>query len=274
MHNLIDCASKGGNYLLNVGPTSAGIIPAPELERLKEMGDWMKVNSVGIYDTSASPFKKLPWGRCTQKADGDDTILYLHVWNWPADGQLLVSGLKNKIQKAWLLADKSKHKLAVTNSDNGVTIALPSTAPDPISTTVVLRIKGPLVIEPQPEPKATASNVYQNQTDDYGPQFAFDGDDQTRWATDDATKQAWVAIELLKPGTFHGVRISEAYAGRVQRFEFQYRAGGDWQTIFSGTTLGENFTRNFDDVTAKEFRLNILDATQGPTINEIDLLPN
>ena len=273
VHNLIDCASKGGNYLLNVGPTSAGIIPAPELERLKEMGDWMKVNSVGIYDTSASPFKKLPWGRCTSNVDGNTTTLYLHIFNWPANGQLLVPGLKNKTQKAWLLADKSKHKLAVNSSDDGVTIALPSSAPDPISTTVVLRIKGPLVIEPQPEPKATASNVYQNQTDDYGPQFAFDGDDQTRWATDDATKQAWIAIELLKPGTFHGVRISEAYAGRVQKFEFQYRDGGDWKTIFSGTTLGENFTRNFDDVTAKEFRLNILDATQGPTINEIDLLP-
>ena len=274
VRNLIDCASKGGNYLLNVGPTSQGLIPTPSLERLTEIGNWMDINNEAIYGTTASPFTKRPsWGRCTTKVAGHTTTLYLHIFNWPANGQLLVSGLKNKIQKAWLLADKSQHKLAVKNSDDGITLTLPSIAPDPISTTVVLRIKGPLVIEPQPEPKATASNVYQNQTDDYGPQFAFDGKDQTRWATDDATKQAWVAVELPKPGTFHGVRISEAFAGRVQKFEFQYRDGGDWKTLFSGTTLGQNFNQEFEAVTAKEFRLNILDATQGPTINEIELVP-
>jgi alpha-L-fucosidase len=274
VRNLIDCASKGGNYLLNVGPTSQGLIPAPSLERLKQIGDWMNVNGESIYGTTASPFNKRPsWGRCTTKVSGRTTTLYLHVFNWPANGQLLVSGFKNKIQKAWLLADKSRHKLAVKNSDDGITLALPAVAADPISTTVVLRIKGPLVIQPQPEPKATASNVYQNQTDDYGPQFAFDDEDQTRWATDDATKQVWIAVDLPKSGTFLGVHISEAYAGRVQKFEFQYLEDGDWKTIFLGTTVGENFNREFDAVTAKEFRLNILDATQGPTINEIKLVP-
>ena len=60
VRNLIDCASKGGNYLLNVGPTSAGVIPAPSLERLKEIGEWMEVNGESIYDTSASPVQPAP----------------------------------------------------------------------------------------------------------------------------------------------------------------------------------------------------------------------
>ncbi|HEY4416914.1 MAG TPA: alpha-L-fucosidase [Verrucomicrobiae bacterium] len=145
VRNLIDCSSKGGNYLLNVGPTSAGIIPAPEVERLKEIGDWMKLNSVAIYGTSASPFKRLPWGRCTQKADGKNTILYLHVFDWPTDGKLVVPGLKNQIVDAYLLKPNwigwHSH-LKTAGGNDGVTISLPATAPDAISSTIVLKVKG------------------------------------------------------------------------------------------------------------------------------------
>lgn len=145
IHNLIDCASKGGNYLLNVGPTSLGVIPAPELERLKEIGDWMNVNSVAIYATSASPFKKLPWGRCTEKVAGENTILYLHVWNWPTDGKLLVPGLSNTIKSAKLLA--TGEKLKTSAASDGIVIEIPPTAPDPISSTIVLKLKGAPEIE-------------------------------------------------------------------------------------------------------------------------------
>ena len=147
IRNLVDIASKGGNYLLNVGPTSEGLIPAPSVERLKEIGQWMKVNGEAIYGTTASPFKRLPWGRCTKKLTADGAILYLHVFNWPADGKLLVPGLKNTAEKAWLLADAGKAALATESSADGMTIAVPATAPDPISTTVVLRVKGALDIQ-------------------------------------------------------------------------------------------------------------------------------
>src|SRR5205814_7745820 len=90
LRNLIDIASKGGNYLLNVGPTSEGLIPEPSVERLKEIGRWMKVNGDAIYATTASPFKQLDWGRCTKKVTADGATLYLHVFTWPKDGKLLV----------------------------------------------------------------------------------------------------------------------------------------------------------------------------------------
>ena len=78
IRNLIDCASKGGNYLLNVGPTSEGLFPQPSIERLAEIGKWMKANGEAIYDTQASPFDQLAWGRCTQKQIEDGrTRLYL-----------------------------------------------------------------------------------------------------------------------------------------------------------------------------------------------------
>ena len=66
----------------------------------------MKVNGESIYDTTASPFVKLDWGRCTKKESDDETILYLHVFDWPKDGELLVPGLKNEIRQAYLLADR------------------------------------------------------------------------------------------------------------------------------------------------------------------------
>jgi alpha-L-fucosidase len=147
VRNLVDIASKGGNYLLNVGPTSEGLIPAPSVERLKEVGKWMKVNGEAIYGTSASPFKRLPWGRATKKVTAQDSTLYLHVFEWPADGKLIVPGLKNKPAKAFLLGDKSRKALAFEYRNEGLSIALPPGPPDPISSTVVLRINGQLEVE-------------------------------------------------------------------------------------------------------------------------------
>ena len=145
IRNLVDIASKGGNYLLNVGPTSEGLIPSPSVERLKEIGKWMKVNGEAIYGTTASPFvRTLPWGRCTTRATAKSTTLYLHVFDWPRDGKLLVPGLKNEVVSASLLA---KGKLTTAHSAEGLVVALPQTAPDKISSTVVLKLKGSPEIE-------------------------------------------------------------------------------------------------------------------------------
>ena len=146
LRNLIDIASKGGNYLLNVGPTSEGLIPRQSIERLLEIGQWMKTNGEAIYGTTASPFKTLPWGRCTKKVTPDGTTLYLHVFDWPKSGELLVPGLKQEVVvSAKLLADGSE--LYVEDSVGGVVISLPAAAPDKISSTVVVKVKGPLKIE-------------------------------------------------------------------------------------------------------------------------------
>jgi alpha-L-fucosidase len=141
IRNLVDIASKGGNYLLNVGPTSLGEIPAPSVERLREIGVWMKVNGEAIYGTTASPFAHLPWGRCTKKQAGSRTTLYLHVFNWPSDGKLHVPGLKDTVNSATLLATGAK--LTTVAATNGLTINLPAVAPDRISSTIVLNLNGP-----------------------------------------------------------------------------------------------------------------------------------
>ncbi len=157
IHNLVDIASKGGNYLLNVGPTSEGLIPEPSIERLKAIGKWMSVNSEAIYATTASPFERLPWGRCTKKFTPEGATLYLHVFNWPNDGKLLVPGLKNQVAGAFLLASPNQ-TLATATETNGILISVPATAPDAISSTVVLRVKGALNIEQPAAPLTRQSS--------------------------------------------------------------------------------------------------------------------
>ena len=107
IRNLVDIASKGGNYLLNVGPNSLGEIPQPSVERLREIGQWMSVNGESIHGTTCSPlrFTTLTWGRCTKKVRPNGTRLYVHVLNWPTDGQVVLPGLKNEIAKAFMLAN-------------------------------------------------------------------------------------------------------------------------------------------------------------------------
>jgi alpha-L-fucosidase len=149
IRNLVDCASKGGNYLLNVGPTGEGLIPEASIRRLQETGRWLKANGEAIYGTTASPFRRqLPWGRCTQKTDGGVITLYLHVFQWPADGKLTVPGLRNKAKAATVLV--SHEKVATVNTEDDLILSLPPQAPDPISSTVVLRLQGVPDIEAVP----------------------------------------------------------------------------------------------------------------------------
>jgi alpha-L-fucosidase len=134
IQKLVDVASKGGNFLLNVGPTPEGLIPRPSIQRLKAMGDWMAVNSESIYGTTASPTDKPEWGRCTAKGNK----VYLHVFDWPTDGKLEVNLAKADVTKAYLMADKKKKALPIVCSDEKVTVSVPGTAPDAIASVIVL----------------------------------------------------------------------------------------------------------------------------------------
>ena len=137
IRNLIDIASKGGNYLLNVGPTAEGLIPPASVERLAAIGAWMKVNGESIYGTTASPFpNQLEFGRATSKPGR----VYLHVFDWPADGNLRVPRWSDTLARAYLLASP-KESLTFTARDDGVSIHLPAKPIDPVATVVVVETK-------------------------------------------------------------------------------------------------------------------------------------
>jgi len=139
---LADTVSKGGNFLLDVGPQPDGVFPQPAVERLEAIGRWMQVNGESIYGTKAGPFAEpFAWGRCTAKplADGK-TRLYLHVFDWPKDGKLGVSGLRSRVLRAYLLADAKQAVLNVVGGEGNVAVAVPLTAPDAADSVVVLEV--------------------------------------------------------------------------------------------------------------------------------------
>jgi alpha-L-fucosidase len=133
IRTLVDIASKGGNLLLNVGPTAEGLIPEPSVERLAAMGRWMKVNGQSIYGTTASRIGKPAWGRSTTKG----SRIYLHVFDWPEDGVLRVEGLPAPVRAARLLA-WPKAKLRFSGNGNTCTLELPAQPPDAVDSVIAL----------------------------------------------------------------------------------------------------------------------------------------
>ncbi|WP_406683232.1 alpha-L-fucosidase [Seonamhaeicola sp. MEBiC1930] len=140
VHHLIDIASKGGNFLLNVGPTGEGVFPEASMERLKVMGDWLKVNGEAVYGTTFSPFEKFTWGRCTRKNEDGNTVLYFSVFDWPTNGELFIPELKNKVLQSSLLANSET--IQTKSSKGGLILKLPKTAPDTIASVVKVLVKG------------------------------------------------------------------------------------------------------------------------------------
>lgn len=139
VRNLIDIASKGGNYLLNVGPTAEGEIPQPSIERLAAIGQWMKLNGESIWATEASPLKQTPWGRCTQKTADGKMRLYLEVFQWPKDGKLTIARVPGAPVAAELLAGGKS--LEFTAQNGGIRITLPKKAPDKIATVIAVDVQ-------------------------------------------------------------------------------------------------------------------------------------
>jgi alpha-L-fucosidase len=140
IRNLCDIASKGGNYLLNVGPKPDGSFPQESIDRLKQIGEWTKVNGEAIYATKRSPLAPLSWGRCTQKQTNKGTTLYFSVFEWPKDGKLVIPGLKNKVVSAKMLAGGAT--LTSKTSGNALTINVPAQAPDAIASVIKVELKG------------------------------------------------------------------------------------------------------------------------------------
>jgi hypothetical protein len=118
---------------------------------------------------------------------------------------------------------------------------------------------------------ATASNVHGNQTE-FGADKAVDGNPDTRWATDDGTKECWLEVDAQKTITINKAFIAE-FEPRITSFRIEYKLNDadTWQTALSGTKVGVNYTQTFPPVQARYVRLHILDATNAPTIWEFQV---
>ena len=213
LRQLVEVASRNGNYLLNVGPTSEGIIPQPSIDRLREVGEWMKVNGDAVYGSQGTPFAHdQSWGTVTSKPGK----LYLHVFDWPKNGSLVVYGLKNKITRASLLAGNKPVKVAQTRvaalDHDAVRLSVPAKPPSPHASVVVLEIEG--------APKVDASLIQQPtgvvelkahqakiETTAAKATVRFDNRGVAeRWTTE-ADSLKW-EFKLVEPGTFDVVLVT------------------------------------------------------------------
>ena len=268
---LVRVVGGDGNFLFNVGPMPDGRIEPRQVARLKEMGDWLSKYGESIYATRGGPFKPTSWLASTHKGN----IIYVHILAWPGD-TITLPPIAKKIVASSVLTGGSAR---VTQTSEGIEISVTKPHRQKLDTIIKLQLNGPVAdISPVSMPsaslacgkKTTASNVYQNSPS-HGPDKAVDDDPATRWATDSGTRQAWLEVDLGKPMTFNRVKISEAY-DRVRDFELEAKDGDRWQTFARGTRIGDDYSRQFDPVTARLVRLHILKATDGPTIWEFQLL--
>jgi len=260
IRNLVDIASKGGNYLLNVGPTSEGMIPAPSVERLQQIGTWLKINGEAIYGTSASPFAYLPWGRATVK----ENKLFLHVFNWPVNGtiKLPLSGL---IKKAYFLSVKNI-SIKITQKGMYTFLQLPANAPDSNATVIALELnKKPVSSLPSPIPSvikmSEASSTEPDLSNKWNCKNAFDNNSLSSWKSAKTDTSAWLSIDLGKSFNIGALAISEA-GGRILKYTVEYKDGNDWKKLVEGGSLN-NILKQFHPVSAQQFRLNISQAKKG-----------
>ncbi|MDX1283850.1 MAG: alpha-L-fucosidase, partial [Draconibacterium sp.] len=134
IRRLAEVVSKGGNYLLNIGPKGDGSIPQASIDVLEEVGKWMDKNSESIYETNASPLAFHDWGFCTAKG----SVLYLHILNWPENNVVEINGLKTKILEAKTLEE---NKILDVSQKEKVEISLENVLPNPHNTVIKLQLE-------------------------------------------------------------------------------------------------------------------------------------
>lgn len=242
IRNLADASSMGGNYLLNVSPTCLGTLAPTAVEHLHAVGAWMKVNSEAIYETEASPCGKPDWGYITMKNENGKAKLYLQVFDWPADGKLVVP-VKNKAKKAYLLANSSKI-FSTKSSDEGLTVVLKGDAPDAINSVVVVELTGsPDAIAPKAFGQnkdgavvfVTESAEFEN-LQGFGIKYNSSKDCVGSWKN--VQERVYWTFAIEKPGTFN---VTASIAG-TDDSEFTVEVNGQTKSVKIPTTGSyENF---------------------------------
>lgn len=257
---LVDIVSKGGNFLLNVGPNPYGVIPEVCQNTLRETGDWLKQNGEAVYGTEASPFPYLYWGRATRKGQK----LYLHVFDWPKDGKLIVP-MDNKIKSAVLMADP-KIKLKISKLKGQILIQLPSYAPNKNVSVVDVEFAGePNVLQAPTIRKMVIASSCDSVSKAL---YITDNNLATKWQAAPTSKTATLELDLGQLHSISALGVIEKGSAnavlwhRKQLFELQYWDGVDWKTAVKGSSNGAGIVQSFPKVKAQKFKL-ILETEKG-----------
>jgi len=275
LNMLISCAGGDGNMLLNVGPMPTGEIAPEQAALLRQIGAWLARYGDSIYGTRGGPFKPGRFGVSTRK----DRTIFLHIRRWPQD-VLTLPNIPAKIVRSSALTGG---QVSVRQSDDGIEVSVPQRFRQAVDTIVALELDraacdiAPVdVAAANPSLttgcKAVASNVY-HASAQYDASKAVDGSLETRWACDSGIKSAWLEVDLGRPTVVGRAVVDQAFPElqRCRKYAIECRQDGQWKACYRGEDLGATLDVSFDPVTTQRVRLNIMEATDGPTIWEFSL---
>jgi len=273
LHSLIRSAGGDGNLLFNVGPMSDGRIEPLQVDRLKEMGQWLQKYGNSIYGTRGGPFKPTDWGVSTRKGN----TIFLHILKWYGDSpRIVIPDLGMKIISC-RLADGGKVKLTKQGGSNVIEFAGKDLLP--INTIVEIEMDGNVMEIPPMEigsqslsynKKVTASS---NPNPDWNGVSSINNGDWVghEWKPAMEDKTPWAEIDLGKPEKVSKAIIYES-GKAVKAFELQYKSGEVWNSVFKGTTIGSKLEIKLPKFTAQKVRLLLTGFSQVSGIYELVLL--
>jgi len=259
---LASAASRGGNLLMNIGPKGDGAFDAKDLHILDGIGNWLKNNGESIYGTTAAPLPLQNWGVSTMKGDK----LYLHVFNYPANGKLYVGGLKSAFSKIYLLAGSKKQLSAKRSNEKDIVIELPAEAQDTANTVIVVELKGKPATDSVRfiAPNVPLTRLLAFDAVQHGNGFSF-GDGKTNkfyvdgWKSTDQSL-SWT-IRMFKEGRYN----------IVMKYLAGENAGGNFKLIVDkGTAFNFSVETNADNTVITK---KLIEYTIGAGVHEIEIKP-
>jgi alpha-L-fucosidase len=278
LHNLIRSAGGYGNLLFNVGPRSDGTIEPLQVERLKEMGEWLNKYGYSIYGTRGGPFKPADWGVSTRK----ENKVYLHILKWSGDSpKIAIPDIGTKISDV-TLADGGLIKC--TGTGNSYVIEFDGKLLRPLNTIAEIEYEGnimnatPVDVVSQSisyMKKVTASSNEKGQwiNHQWVDLKAINNGDWSGsfWQPADDDKTPWIEFDLGKSQKISKAILYES-GNNVESFELQCKAGDQWKTFYKGTGIGERSEITFEPVEAGIVRLLIGSGKSTVQIYEVMFL--
>ncbi|WP_316785142.1 alpha-L-fucosidase [Pedobacter frigiditerrae] len=245
---LAKSASRGGNLLMNIGPKGDGAFDMADQKILTEIAKWMAVNNESIHGTTKTPLPLQPWGVSTQKGNK----LYLHVFNWPSNGKLIIGGLKSDIAKAYLLTAPNKSLGFNRLNSSDLEISVPRKVADTASTVIILETKNPIKVDSVrllSSASNTSNKLLAFDANLIGKGFKFGDGKPGRYYVDGFTKNDqeinW-EFRLLQPTSFHV----------LLKYSADNQNAGDFEVIVDGKVFKKSSAKT---------------AEKTDTVMEIDL---
>lgn len=279
LNSLIRSAGGDGNLLFNVGPMPDGCIEPLQIERLKEMGKWLKKYGYTIYGTRGGPFKPTDWGVSTRKGNK----IYLHILNWEGSNslKLILPDLGMKILKCSLV---DGGKVKYRQNQHEIIVEFDRKFLRPVNTIVEIELAGnamdiqPMDVSPQSlsfmKPANASSHPRPSWTNHQWIDIKYLTDEDwvcDFWHPSKNDLKPWIAINLGLPQKVKEAIIYER-GEQIKTYELQYKSGEEWKTFFKGEKIGSKADVAFPEVQAQWFRLLIQEFSGAPEIYEIVLL--